>query len=694
MRANHLQKESISGKLSKFVSLTVVAVTLCILVAFCLFIYKVQVDERENNLQTVAATIAKLVERPITLGDYGLVETYLSKNNLPAFVESFSVKNPDGVLLAGQKFTSSNQKCHLTQSVEIPIGKSSAVVTGETGAATFNMRGTFCDIRDNAITMGVGAIGIGIFLILLISFVSRIAVKRALRPLTEAVSFGASQNGLSSEVFNKAPVEIRPLLFRIGQLYDDFVKAEANAKVGELASQVAHDIRSPLTALRSIASDSVAVGPDQKRTLMTVIDRITGIADNLLRTRREIQEATGNGKGKSGELSYLVSDAVENLISEKREHFRSRQGLRIEFDPSDDNIGVFTAIDRTQLLSTLSNLIDNAIESIPSEGSVSISLKNVSSDCCEITVSDTGRGMSEDDLVKLGTKNFTRGKTSGSGLGFYQAKEFLSKVGGEIQAFSKLGEGTSISLTIPIVIAPDWLATKIEILPNTVVVVVDDDSSIYSAWINTFSKVHLKNRQIIHIASSAELSKFLKSIVSPAEYLFLVDFDFGPNTTDGLTLIKTLPQESGKLLVTSHFDDADTQMNAGNQGIKILPKQLVPYVSVVVQKPLDCVLIDDDSLIQEVWQSSAKANQIKLRTFVGPPKPSDLEAIPRNTLFYIDQNLKDGIKGTDVARELYNKGFRNLVLATGNNDFKKNDCSWIHSFTIEKSPPWDTLNSG
>jgi len=70
----------------------------------------------------------------------------------------------------------------------------------------------------------------------------------------------------------------------------------------------------------------------------------------------------------------------------------------------------------------------------------------------------------------------------------------------------------------------------------------------------------------------------------------------------------------------------------------------------VIGYTLDCVLIDDDVTVQTVWESSARTFGKRIRVFSDPPTDNDLETVPRDTLFYIDQKLRNGERGTEVSK--------------------------------------------
>ncbi len=166
---------SLAKSLGRLVSLTVTLIFFIVIFSICMISYHIQMKERRDNLQTVGSTISKLIERPISLGDFALVESYLTVNNLPSFVEHVSVKENNGQLIAGQNFLTHLKKseCNFSETFSIPIGNTSLLMSS---SPMLTIKAQYCDIRDNAIKLGVGAIILAIILSIIISIVGQWAV--------------------------------------------------------------------------------------------------------------------------------------------------------------------------------------------------------------------------------------------------------------------------------------------------------------------------------------------------------------------------------------------------------------------------------------------------------------------------------------------------------------------------------------
>jgi signal transduction histidine kinase len=113
----------------------------------------------------------------------------------------------------------------------------------------------------------------------------------------------------------------------------------------------------------------------------------------------------------------------------------------------DEKIGS-VMIDRSKMRRVLDNLIKNALEAMPNGGDLTISTHR-DGEWKRIEISDTGEGISEEDRATLFTPFISR-KEGGLGLGLVFCKETVEAHGGTLSLESEVGEGTSVTITLPI----------------------------------------------------------------------------------------------------------------------------------------------------------------------------------------------------------------------------------------------------
>lgn len=230
------------------------------------------------------------------------------------------------------------------------------------------------------------------------------------------------------------------------------IELEKGKVLSDLASQVSHDIRSPLSAL-NITMSKVHVDVETKAIINNAIKRINDIADNLLR-HRMLDEGTNTNLVGHEAFSKLdhhesvnILPIVASLIEEKKTEFKKKNKILISY-VADEVTDASAKISEIALTSLLSNLINNAVESISDEGTVSISARIYQS-IILITVADNGVGISKDEMAQIGKKGFTSGKENGNGLGIYHAKKSVEDAGGSFVVRSDVSIGTSIEIQLP-----------------------------------------------------------------------------------------------------------------------------------------------------------------------------------------------------------------------------------------------------
>ena len=207
----------------------------------------------------------------------------------------------------------------------------------------------------------------------------------------------------------------------------------------DLITQVAHDIRSPLSSLNVLASDAMLTA-DKKEIFQKAISRINDIANELLATGKSF-----NNETNSNLKPVNISKLVQEIVLEKKTQFLEYTQLQIETDIDATQIA-WSRVNEMDFARILSNLVNNAVEALNDKsGKITIGVR-VYSDNVSIIIQDNGRGMSPETVSKLGKESFTTG--SGSGLGTYHAFNKVKDWGGKIEVFSKLGEGSVFNIQL------------------------------------------------------------------------------------------------------------------------------------------------------------------------------------------------------------------------------------------------------
>lgn len=472
-----------------------------------------------------------------------------------------------------------------------------------------------------------------------------------------------------------------------------------STEVSSLATQVAHDIRSPLAALDMVVSQLNALSEEHRTLLRSASNRIKDIANQLLEKNRQMMKRESGQKQDSSEFHtnrcslQLLSNHIESIVTEKRMQFRSKIGTEIEAFLGPSSYGLFANIQPIEFNRAMSNLISNAVESIESTGQVQILLSE-KQDQIEIRIQDNGRGIPLEVLKKLGQKGETFGKHNGSGLGLFHAKTSLQSWAGSLQIESNLGQGTSVILTLPKAAPPSWFVSELRLIPNLTIVILDDDASIHHIWERRFNESNYKNVnvKIQHFSTPEDLLKWHQN-VGNSDFLYLLDYELIGHSQTGLDLIESLNIISKSILVTSRFEEDGLFKRCEKLGVRLIPKGLASIVPIILstheQERPKAILIDDDELIRAVWTSSAKAMGFSIYCFQNPQEfMGMIHRFDRTTPLYVDSKLGDGTRGEIASQDFYRLGFREIYLSTAYDSDSFGALPHIRGIR-SKQPPWE-----
>ena len=214
------------------------------------------------------------------------------------------------------------------------------------------------------------------------------------------------------------------------------------AALSELASQVAHDIRSPLAALNTAIQTDTVIDHERRNLMFLSLERIRNISEDLLTRKR-------NNEKKEVTISEIAS-LVDELLLEKKQKLVEKR-VNLFFPEKYENEVSTLLLNKVDFNRTLSNIINNSLDAFTkfSGNIISINL-NVRQSCLEIEVKDNGKGMPEDILEKVKNKSFSWNKKDGNGLGVKSVRDFASRHFGSFSIASKEGVGTSVTISLPI----------------------------------------------------------------------------------------------------------------------------------------------------------------------------------------------------------------------------------------------------
>lgn len=259
-----------------------------------------------------------------------------------------------------------------------------------------------------------------------------------------APSLGGGEIGDLGTAFNTMATQIAEREERLKEL--DRLKSE-------FVSSVSHELKTPLTTIKLLAHllQRGDVTDDEKldysKTIAVECDRQIDFVGNLLDVSR-----IESGAYKLRKTRVDARELIRSCVDVER-HRAESLGLILTTSVPAELPSV--SGDCEALRRVVRGLIDNAIKHTPARGQITVSARELDNRL-EISVSDTGTGISETDLPYVFGKFFRAGveedssAASGVGLGLYLAQHIVSQLDGELTVASKPGVGTTFKVLLPV----------------------------------------------------------------------------------------------------------------------------------------------------------------------------------------------------------------------------------------------------
>ena len=268
----------------------------------------------------------------------------------------------------------------------------------------------------------------------IVSAADRIA-KRDYRVRVDEPSFGPAWLGDTARAFNAMAKELES-------------QDEARR---HLTADIAHELRTPLAVVQGKIEGIIdGVYAHDNERLQELLDE-TRVLARLVEDLRTLSSAESGAMALSKEptdVFALANDAVSSLAERARD-----AGVAVRADAGAADLEPI-AIDPVRIREVLTNLIANAIRYTPRGGEVAVTLGARRDgpngpDGIEIRVTDTGEGISQEELPRIFDRFYKGAGSSGSGLGLTIARRLVEAHGGTIRAESRRGTGTTVVVFLP-----------------------------------------------------------------------------------------------------------------------------------------------------------------------------------------------------------------------------------------------------
>lgn len=246
----------------------------------------------------------------------------------------------------------------------------------------------------------------------------------------------AIENAMSYEELLKVNEQLKAASERL-------LLQERLAAAGKFATGMAHEIKNPLSAIKTFAQYLPERYADPKfrekffRIVQSEIDRINGIVKELLDFAKPAPPQL-----QPIHLAELVEDTLLLLSNQCL-----KQGVEVK--NAFGSNGLLIQADPQQLKQVLLNLLLNSLEAMPDGGRLSIDTRQTASHLV-LRIADSGEGMTPEDLCHVWDPFFTT-KERGMGLGMAIVKGIVERHGGQVHLSSTIGKGTTAELHLPVI---------------------------------------------------------------------------------------------------------------------------------------------------------------------------------------------------------------------------------------------------
>lgn len=213
----------------------------------------------------------------------------------------------------------------------------------------------------------------------------------------------------------------------------------------EMAKQVAHEIKNPLTPMKLSLQMLERAIKNNNPNVLEMTSRVTKTTIEQIETLTLIATNFSNfAKMPEMHKEYIVLNEILYSVTGMYNDDLYNEFL---FLIPEFNINVFA--DKNQLIRVFTNIIQNAIQSIPSykKGNISLTVSKAADNLIRVSISDNGEGISIEKSKQMFQPYFTT-KTSGTGLGLAMCKDIIEQFGGKIWFESTLNEGTTFHIEL------------------------------------------------------------------------------------------------------------------------------------------------------------------------------------------------------------------------------------------------------
>ncbi len=421
---------------------------------------------------------------------------------------------------------------------------------------------------------------LSMFVLIAYWFLSKHIIRKVLEPLQTLSDVLGSERflelkSISSRLRPDASLEAENLYLGVEEqakkllrYEDQLVEKTRSDTRAEIASLVAHDIRSPLSGIAAVQADA-SIGEENQELIRLSLDKIYYLIDQIS-NKEKLQV-------KSVESIFDIGSTINKVVRLKSFEF-SNSKVELDFSPLKEG-STYSFGHEMELERALSNILNNAFQSIPNaqNGKVSLASRITPNELC-VEIKDTGVGIPTHFMSKIGNKGSSL-KGNGSGLGIYQAQNAIGQMNGSISFGSVQGQGTTVTIKIPLSFQNSFQGLNLTAKDHFLL--VDDDPIVIDNWLMNLSEVPKSNIKVFHSPSKAE--KWMKEMSKDGLQRFhaFIDYDMGNNEVTGIEFLNLHKTKfASSHLVTGRWSDTQVYLSAQVHNIKIWPKDWIHHITI------------------------------------------------------------------------------------------------------------------
>ena len=340
-------------------------------------------------------------------------------------------------------------------------------------------------------------------------------------------------------------------LNRIQQL-----KLKFQGEFTRFISQMAHDITSPLVSLEVFSKTSKDLPKDQQYILRGITSSIKNIADELL----EKYKYSRKEQDFSKQHCVLVALTLFELVNQKKAQYKKADiKINLFYEPAVKY--AFINIEEAEFSRIISDIIDKTVQNCAgNRGIINVRFSAKNSDAI-IEVSSNSKMANVSNISDIAVQS-SQGKVTASND----------------------NEESKITLTFPLAERPNWISTQINVRKDSIVMVLDNDTASQKQWEKLFKNC-MDTVKLKFCSDGQETSDFVDSLSNEEKQNVCVLINYESTYSDSEDILSTVLQcdlVKQSVIMTSAYNDNQLQEVIAAAGAKMLPKQFLKGINVVV----------------------------------------------------------------------------------------------------------------